>query len=377
MKIGFLIEYFYPIKGGAENNCFYLARELAKKHEVHVFTSDRKDNKLLKKKEIIYGIHVHRYKNWFRYRYYLTFTPGLLNVLKYKFDILHVHSLGFLWHDVVVLLKKLFSKTRIINTPHGPFMALTKYNFFENFFKNIVVFLELFFNKLYDVVIEVNPNQYIWMKNCGILKNKIKYVPNGIPKDTFDNVNPSKFIKKYNLKNKFVISYLGRVQDYKGIDQVIKVLPRLDKKIVFLIMGKDVGHKKSLVNLAKKLNVNDRIIFTGEVSYPEKLVGLDVSEIFVLPSNWEAFGIVILEAMARGNAIISTKTEGGEFLVKKENGFVYDFGDLKNLEKYINLLFKNNDIRKKMKKNNIKKSKEFLWENISYDLEALYTETIK
>jgi len=256
-------------------------------------------------------------------------------------------------------------------------MALTKYNFFENFFKNIVVFLELFFNKLYDVVIEVNPNQYIWMKNCGILKNKIKYVPNGIPKDTFDNVNPSKFIKKYNLKNKFVISYLGRVQDYKGIDQVIKVIPRLDKKIVFLIMGKDVGHKKLLVNLAKKLNVNDRIIFTGEVSYPEKLVGLDVSEIFVLPSNWEAFGIVILEAMARGNAIISTKTEGGEFLVKKENGFVYDFGDLKNLEKYINLLFKNNDIRKKMKKNNIKKSKEFLWENISYDLEALYTETIK
>jgi len=49
MKIGFLIEYFYPVRGGAENNCFYIARELAKSHEVHVFTSDRKDGKIFKR----------------------------------------------------------------------------------------------------------------------------------------------------------------------------------------------------------------------------------------------------------------------------------------------------------------------------------------
>ena len=81
MKIGFLIEYFYPVSGGAENNCFYLAKELAKKHEVHVFTSDRKDEKMFKKEELIDGIKIHRYKNWFRYKYYLTFTPGFLDIL--------------------------------------------------------------------------------------------------------------------------------------------------------------------------------------------------------------------------------------------------------------------------------------------------------
>ena len=113
-------------------------------------------------------------------------------------------------------------------------------------------------------------------------------------------------------------------------------------------------------------------IFTGEVSYPEKLVGLDVSEIFVLPSEWEAFGIVILEAMARGNAVISTKTEGGEFLVRKENGFVYDFGDLKKLEENINILYKNKRLMDKMKKINVKKAREFLWENIAEELERIY-----
>ena len=372
MKIGFLIEYFYPIKGGAENNCFYLARELAKKHEVHIFTSDRKDNKIFKKEEVVDNIKIHRYKNWFRYKYYLSFTPGFLDILNYKLDILHVHSLGFLWHDKIVLFKKLFSRTKIINTPHGPFMALKKYSFFENVFRNFFVFLELFFNKLYDFIIQVNPNQYKWMIKYGISKNKIKYIPNGIPNSSFDKIDNKEFVKKYKLKNKFVISYIGRVQKYKGLDQVIKVLLKLNKQIVFLVMGKDAGDKKRLITLSKKLKVSDRIIFTGEVSYPEKLMGLDVSEIFILPSEWEAFGIGILEAMARNNAIISTKTEGGEFLVRKENGFVYDFDDIKQLEKYINILFKDEKLRERIKKNNIKKAKEFLWENIVKDLERIY-----
>jgi len=371
MKIGFLIEYFHPLTGGAEKNCFYLARELAKKHEVHVFTSDRKDNQILKKEEIFEGIHIHRYKNLFRYKYYLTFTPGLLNLLKYDLDVLHVHSFGFLWHDFVVLSKKLFSNTKIVNTPHGPFMALTKYGFFQNIFRNMIVFLELFFNKLYDNVIQVNPTQYKWITEYGISKNKIKYIPNGIPLDNFNEMDSKSFIKKYNLGNKFVISYLGRVQKYKGIDQVIKVLPKLEEKIVFLVMGKDVGDKKRLIKLAKKLKVDERVIFT-EVSDTEKLIGLDVSEVFILPSDWEAFGIVILEAMARSNAIISTRTEGGSFLVGKENGFVYDFGDLNKLEESIKILFNNNQLRNKIKKNNLEKAKEFLWENIVRDLERVY-----
>ena len=372
MKIGFLIEYFYPITGGAENNCFYLARELAKNHEVHIFTSDRSDNQISKKEEIVDNIKIHRYKNWFRYKYYLSFTPGLLDVLNYDMDVLHVHSFGFLWHDQIVFLKKLFSKTKIVNTPHGPFMVLNKYGFFENVFRKIVIFSELFYNRLYDIVIQVNPIQYKWMKKYGISKNRIKYIPNGIPKEIFDKVDNKSFVKKYNLKNKFVISYLGRIQNYKGLDQIIKILPSLEKKIVFLIMGKDAGDKKRLINLSKKLNVSNRVIFTGEISYSEKLMGLDTSEVFILSSEWEAFGIVILEAMARGNVIISTKTEGGKFLVKRENGFTYDFGDLKQLKEYINILFEDKKLRKKVEKSNIKKAKNFLWENIVKNLERVY-----
>ena len=91
-----------------------------------------------------------------------------------------------------------------------------------------------------------------------------------------------------------------------------------------------------------------------------------------MPSEWEAFGIVILEAMARGNAVISTKNEGAVFLVKKENGLLYDFNNLKKLEENINILYKNKKLRDKLKKNNLKKAKEFLWKDIAKNLEKVY-----
>ena len=370
MKIGFLINYFYPMKGGAENNCFYLARELAKNHEVHVFTSLIKGRK---KYEIINNIHIHRYKTLFRYGYYLSFTPGLINALKYKLDFLHVHSFGFVYHDLILMLKKLLSRTKIMNTPHGPFMVLKYYNYFQKSFKALVGnFERVILNKFYDAVIQVNPEQYKWLTKYGIKKEKIHFVPNGIPQDAFKKVNNKEFSNKYNLKNKFVISYLGRIQAYKGLDQVIKIIPRLNRNVVFLVIGKDAGDLKRLRNLAMKLKINNQIIFTGEVSDNEVLQGLNLSKIFILPSEWEAFGISILQAMAQGNAVISTRTEGGKFLVNKENGFLYDFNDLKDLENKIKVLIADKKMLNIVGKNNINKAKQFLWDNIAKDLEKVY-----
>lgn len=369
MKICFLINYFYPMKGGAENNCFYLAKELSKNHEVHVYTSLLKDTK---KYEIIDNIHIHRYKTFFRYKYYLSFTPGLINVLFKKFDILHVHSFGFVYHDFIVILKKVFSNTRIINTPHGPFMVLKNYNFYEKMFKAIVGnFEKLIANKFYDGIIQVNPEQKKWMANYGI-NNNIFFIPNGVHKSSFNKVNNEDFIKKYNLKDKFIISYLGRIQKYKGIDQVINVIPKLNKNVVFLIIGKDSGDLSRLKNLINKLNINERVIFTGEISDEDVLSGLSLSKIFVLPSEWEAFGISILQAMAQGNAIISSNTEGGRFLISKENGFIYNYNDLRDLENKFKVLIADEKMLNLVKRNNLLKAKNFLWDNIAKDLEKVY-----
>ena len=381
MKIGFLTTYFYPFTGGAESNIYNLAKELVKNsHEVHVFTSDRKEKKRLKREEVQEGIQIHRARTIFRYKYYFVWNPSLLSkILKTDLDILHVNSLGFLWHDIIVLLKKATSKTKIVNTPHGPFMALPEYKFHQKIIKKIITAIERPINKQYDLVIQVNPNQKKWMKKIGIKEEKIRYLPNGIEKDFLKEPTEKEkkeFLRKYNIENKFIVSYLGRIQRYKGNHQVIEALKGIKGNITFLMMGADLeGEKKRLEEQAKKTNVNLKLI--EEISEKEKKIALATSEIFILPSQWEAFGIVLLEAMAQRNAIISTTTEGANFLIKKENGCLFEYNDIPTLRNHLIKLIKNKNKRKQMQKNNRKKAKRFIWDKITKRLERIYKEKKK
>ena len=92
--------------------------------------------------------------------------------------------------------------------------------------------------------------------------------------------------------------------------------------------------------------------------------------VFVFPSEWEAFGISMLEAQACGKPVISTKTEGGLYLVDKK--FLYSKGDLKQLFKFLEKFKKNPGLGKKIGKNNKEKAKSFVWSKISQDLLEIY-----
>jgi len=380
MKIGFLITYFYPKSGGAENNCFYLARELVKKHEVHVFCSGE-DNV----DEVIDGVFIHRCKEWFRLTYYLGVYPSLVKRLKmFKLDI-HVHGFGFLQHDLAIYsLKKVNPNLKIVCTPHGPFMCLKDYSFFAKWFKKLYLPFIRDSLKGYDKIIQVNPYQYKWMYHeYHVPKSKVEFIPNGILNSVFDELSPKKtsdILRKFSLEGKFIISYLGRIQKYKGMEQVVKVLPDLidnNLDICFVAIGKDLNYSDELKNLAMEFGVFDHFCLTGEVSEEEKLALLDASEIFVFPSEWEAFGIVVLEAMARNNAVVSSKTEGGKYLISEgENGFLFDYGDLDKLKEELHILIEDVKLRDKMKKANFLKSKKYIWEDIALMLEKLYKELL-
>ena len=388
LKIGFLITYFYPFTGGAESNCINLALELVKRgHEVHIFTTDRKDGKILENLEEEYhGIKIHRYKTWFRYKYYFAFYPSIINILRYNLDILHVHTFGIPQQDLVILLEKL-KATKLVCTPHGPFMALNDANYskYALALKKIYMPLIKFINKKFDKIVMVNPYQYNWMKDFGVRKEQVVFVPNGMTKSTFNKISRekiNKISKKYKLDGKFVISYVGRIQKYKGIDQIIRIMPdllKIKKNLVFVAIGEDAGDLSRLQDITKKLKV-ENIIFTGKIPQDEReelLALLDISKIFIFSSEWEAFGIGLIEAMARENAVVSTDTEGSKFLVSKENGLLYKFDDLNELKKCMKILLTNNKLREKMQKENLKKARAFLWEKIVLELEAVYFDILK
>ncbi len=378
LKVGYLIKYFHPIKGGAENYFLNLAVNSAKLgHEVHVFTGDRKGEEKLDEKELSYkGVKIHRYPFWFDLTHYFFFNPTLLkNLLKADLDVIHVSGFGFIWHDFVLILKKLIDKDKVkfINTPHGPFMALKDYNFLLKIIKSLYTSMQkIFLNWLYDYVLQDTTFQWRWIVGYGIDKEKVKLVSPGIQKSAINKVLDDRFLSSFkkvnNLERKFVISYLGRISEYKGVQHVIEVLPELVMNfpnLIFLIMGRDEGYVRNLKVKSERLGVRKNVKFLINVSEEDKYYGLEVSNIFVFPSQWEAFGIVLLEAMTRSNAIISTKTEGGNFFVTEGvNGYLFDFGDTEALKTNLLKLLKDRDRLQDMKDENKSRVKDFAWSEI-------------
>ncbi len=388
MKIGVLVTYFHPFRDGTENQCLYWSSELARKHEVHIFTSDRRDGKIIAENYELYdGLHIHRYKTIFRYKYYLCWNYKLiLDLLKADLDVLHIHSIGFPQQDLAVLLLKLLKpKLKIVNFPHGPFLANENYSKPVKLFREVYRIIErTIINGKYDSIIDCNGYQKnTWMPKYFPKLEKVFYCPDGIPRDRFRKIDAGNFAQKFGLKNKFVIAHMGRLLKYKGQDQVLKILPEIVKKhpdVVYLMIGEDRGYKKELDGLIKKFGLEKNTVFAGFVSEDDKLRALDAADVVCFTSmpGTEAFGIILLEGMARGCVPITTKIgEGSPAVEHNINGFIYDYDDLESLKKYLLQLIENKELYKQMQKKSLEKVREFVNEDIIWKyLEPKYKELV-
>jgi glycosyltransferase involved in cell wall biosynthesis len=373
IKIAYIIPRFYPFKGGAERNTEALAERMVKEgYDVTVITTDvRFRSEKLEREEVYKGIKIIRIHAWNK-ALYAGFYPGLLPfILKNKYDIIHTSGIGFLWREICLILKKLLSrKTKFVVTPHGPFMTLWDKKGFRGFARRFYTrVLRLFLNNLYDAMIEVTPKQKEWMiSEYKINENKIFLVPNGI-----DQSYLSSELVEHKKDEKVIISFTGRMEWYKGAQDVIRALSKLvsasklENNFEFIIMGRAGNYTAKLKELVEESDLKEKVRFVYSPTDEERdNILLNESQINVLPSKWEATGIVLIEAMAKGNVIISSSgNEGADLLIKEgDNGFIYDFGDTDSLAKILKKLINDYDLRQEMRKMNLTLAKNFSWESI-------------
>src|SRR3989344_2296449 len=110
-----------------------------------------------------------------------------------------------------------------------------------------------------------------------------------------------------------IIHFLGRIHWIKGLDTLIPAFAEVIKKeplAVLVLAGGDDGYKKTATELIKKRNLGEYVIFTGMLSGEEKTAALKDSDVFVLPSYSENFGMAVVEAMAFGLPVIITRNIG-------------------------------------------------------------------
>ena len=171
---------------------------------------------------------------------------------------------------------------------------------------------------------------------------------------------------KYKITKKNVIIGIGRFIPIKGFDILIKAMKNI-KETELILVGGVLTEEYNAIIKANKLS--DVVTFINHVSKEEVIELLDLSDVFVLPTRGDVWGLVINEAMARGLPIITTNkcVAGVSLIENNKNGFIVEVDNLHELQEKINYLLLNDDIRLQMSKNNLKKIKNYSLEHIAIE----------
>ncbi len=377
-KLVFLVPRFYPFKGGAEQNAYQLAkRAAAEGYAVTVLTTDATpDGQPLAKTETNEGIHIIRLHRW-NQQLNLGFYPGLFwKLLRTDADIIHVENgPGFIWQEYCLFWKKLVSRhTKFIVTPHGPFLAATGISETKSLLRGMLkkvmgVYFRILWPWLFDIVIQVNPKQSAWLtQDFRIPQSKIRLLPNGIDAKM---IVPHKRVSEL-AHHPVVITYVGRFEAYKGVQQLLQALAGLRKllpqqpQFKLIAMGRG-PYLPQLQDLTHQLALDDIVEFiVNPTDNNRDTILYSRSQIHVLPSQWEATGIVLLEAMAKGNAIVTTTgNEAADLLITEgQNGYIYDYDNIEKLTTLLRIIISDDNLRQKMIDENLVKVRDYTWENI-------------
>src|SRR5437867_889026 len=125
---------------------------------------------------------------------------------------------------------------------------------------------------------------------------------------------PAPLIERYGVSGRRVVMTLGRLsadERYKGIDEVLEVMPSLVREmpdLVYLIVG-DGDDRSRLESKTRALGMDSHVVFAGYISEEEKAAHYRLADAFVMPGHGEGFGIVYLEAMACGITVVASKAD--------------------------------------------------------------------
>jgi len=318
-RVVHVVRQFSPAIGGLENFVKSLAKEqIDDGLDVEVVTLNRifhqKEQTLLNESEIIEGIKVTRtpYKGSYKY----PFAPSVLKEITTA-DIVHVHAVDF-FADFLSLTKFIHKKPLVLST-HGGFFHTTDASFIKKLFFNLITRFTI---KNYKAVVACSESD--WWTFDKIRKKKLFLVENGVDIQKF----ASSVIK---VPNKRLV-FIGRFSKNKRIDQLIIFFSKLvaiDGQYQLLIIGKDWDNTLEQINsLIQKFDISDHVTVLCNLDDREIKTYLDNASFIVSASEYEGFGLSIIEGMSAGLIPICSNIPSFTKIVKKSGvGINLDFGD--------------------------------------------------
>jgi glycosyltransferase involved in cell wall biosynthesis len=312
MKIAQVCPRYYPYHGGVETHVREISQRLMKRNfDIEVLTTDPSGK--LPREEVIDGIKVKRFRSWAPNESYY-FSRELKKYLMKNsdsFDIVHAHS----YHAFPALYAAQAKKNNV-------FVFTTHYlGKGQTFFRNLLhipynFIAKKIFEKSNKVICVSKYEKWLLASTFKIENKKICVIPNGV------KINE---LARYRWNPDFSqvkITFSGRLERHqKNVDKLIKSFGiligenHIDAKLVIIGCG---PHEKGLKRLVQKLKLENRVVWKGWLSRPKYLEELASSTVFVMPSEYECYGMAAAEAIVLGvPTVVANSAALSEFVEKR------------------------------------------------------------
>lgn len=380
MKILIVNYEFPPLGGGGGIITYQIAKRLAENHQIDILTSAYRD---LPRYEVIDKLKIYRVPIIRRTGLSTATIASMLSFFP-----------ASLWRGMRLLKQNRYD---VVNTwfaiPSGPTGTILSR------ISGIPNVLSIVGGDIYDPTKKYSPHHNLLLKKTvkSVLQhvNKVVALSSDVANKAqeyynFHNgaqiiwpgIEPFEFrpISREELRleqGAFYIIAVGRLIKRKGLPYLLKALARIKERNIKVLLIGEGPEEGYLKNLASNLGISHRVDFLGPLSEERKFQHLSRADIFVLPSLYEGFGIVFLEAMYCGLPIITTN-EGGQtdFLKDGKTGFLVPPKDVDELARKILILYSNMRLREQISQNNREYVKRFYIENTARKYERLFEEIV-
>ena len=366
----------YPTFGGSGVVATELGMALAKRdHNIHFITYNLpvRLEALNDPKIHFHEVSVPDYP-LFKYQpYELALSSRLVDVVRSNsIDILHVHYAIPHAYAAYMAKKMLIDEgieIPIVTTLHGTDITLVG----SHPFYNPAVTFSINHSDRVTAVSESLKHDTL---NLFDIKKKIDVIPN------FVDINKIKAKEKpcerslLAKKEEKILTHISNFRPLKRIFDVISIYEGVAKHVKSKLMMVGEGPEKTkAIQYVKKNNLENKILFLGNSNEIDKI--LCYSDLFLLPSEKESFGLSALEAMANGVPVISSNTGGiTEVNINNKTGFVSKIGDIKDMTFNALTLLKNKNLHQKFKKQARIQAELFNLENIVNKYESIYVDAV-
>ena len=374
MRIGIVC---YPTFGGSGVVATELGMALAGKgHEVHFVTY----NQPVRLDFISHQLHFHEVLMeeypLFQYQpYELALSTKLVEVVtKHKLEILHVHYAiphAYAAYMAKMMLKEKGIDIKVVTTLHGTDITLVGSH------PSYKTAVEFSINNS-DVVTAVSNSLKQDTLRLFNIANEIQVVYNFIDTEKYDREQQAECQRIAVAEpHERILTHISNFRPVKRIEDVVKIFHKVQMETPSkLLMVGEGPEKRKAELLVRKLGISEKVIFLGNSHEIEKL--LCYTDVFLLPSESESFGLAALEAMAANTAVISTNTGGlPEVNVHGVTGYLSNLGDVDDMAKNALAILKDDETLMRFKKNAKEHTKQFSLENILPVYEDIYSSVLE